>query len=339
VLIGAVGVLVVGYFLLKTLGLQRFEQPDSLSRALGNLPIILGCYLVVRGLYRLIRLAADLISPRSITGEVLWIELWKETQGTEDKPSRPLVHYFAVDDGAEGATAWALPSDWSGRSRPGDLVTITVRPWTRRITALVIDSSRAAQVAEDARASAAVTSAAVAAAAPADAADAADPAAVGISGPVLPGFGGAGQVPMPAVLASAAVASAVASAHGDGPRAVPELLGVDEVAAALERPVVSDGAGSRVQLGPFELVTFAEPGIGTPVLVIAVARGSAVELVMRGVRKKGTPLPGVGDEAWSGPGWVLGRRGSTMIRLNLESQATVSSQDLPGLLNLAISRL
>jgi hypothetical protein len=330
VLIGAVGVLVVGYFLLKTLGLQRFEQPDSLSRALGNLPIILGCYLVVRGLYRLIRLAADLISPKSITGEVLWIELWKETQGTEDKPSRPLVHYFAVDDGAEVVTAWALPSDWSGRSRPGDLVTITVRPWTRRITALVIDSSRAARVAEDARAVAAA------------AADAADPATAEISGPigpVLPGFGGAGQVPMPAVLASAAVASAVASAHGDGPKAVPELLGVDEVVAALERPVVSDGAGSRVQLGPFELVTFAEPGIGTPVLVIAVARGSAVELVMRGVRKKGTPLPGVGDEAWSGPGWVLGRRGSTMIRLNLESQATVSPQTLPGLLSLAISRL
>jgi len=347
VLIGAVGVLVVGYFLLKTLGLQRFEQPDNLSRALGNLPIILGCYLVVRGLYRLVRLAADLIAPKTVTGEVLWIELWKETQGSEDKPSRPLVHYFAVDDGAEGATAWALPSEWSGRSRPGDLVTITVRPWTRRVTALVIDSSRAAQVAEDARASTAVAAVAAAAASnaagAAGAAGAADPATTGISGPIVPGFdgvlGGSGGVPLSPVLASAAVASAVASARGDGPRAVPDLLGVDEVAAALERPVVSDGAGSRVQLGPFELVTFADPGIGTPVLVIAVARGSAVELVMRGVRRSGTPLPGVGDEAWSGPSWVLGRRGATMIRLNLESQATVSPQALPGLLSLAISRV
>jgi len=350
VLIGSAGVLVVGYFIVKAFGPQGFDPPDSRTRLLGDLPLILGLYLVVRGLYRLLRLGGDLLVPKTITGEVLWVELWKSTAEQEDKPARPLVHYFAVDDGTdERTTAWALPSDWYGRARPGDVVTITVRPWTRRITELVIDSSRAARLAE----AAGVTVAGSAAAGPASGATAAGSAAasgvgstvpipVGPLGSVIPGlgqaFGGDGGAALSPVLASAAVASAVASAQGGGAPAVPQLLSVDEVAAALGRPVVSDGAGARMQLGPFELVTFSQPA-GAPVLVVAVARGSAVGLVIRGVRRGGTPLPGVGDEAWSGQGWVLGRRGDTMIRLNLETGSAAATDALPGLLGTALGRI
>ena len=105
-----------------------------------RLPFLLGLYLVVRGLYRLARLALDLLAPRTVRGEVLWIQLWKQTVATEDKPARPLVHYFAVDDGTgDRTTAWALPSPWSGQARPGDVVTVTVRPWTRRVSSLRLD--------------------------------------------------------------------------------------------------------------------------------------------------------------------------------------------------------
>jgi hypothetical protein len=135
------------------------------------------------------------------------------------------------------------------------------------------------------------------------------------------------------------VACAVASANGDGAPGVPQLLDVNDVSAALGRPVVSDGSGARMQLGPFELVTFSEQQqAGPPVLGVAVARGAAVGLVMRGVRRNGTALPGVGDEAWCGAGWVLGRSGDTLVRLNLEPGAA-GEQALPDLLARALSRV
>lgn len=349
VLIGAAGVLVVGVFLLKAFGSQGFEWPDSLDSLLGDLPILLGLYLVIRGLYRLGRLAFDLLAPRVLSGEVLWVELWKSTAETEDKPSRPLVHYFAVDDGTdERMTAWALPSDWYGRARPGDLVTITVRPWTRRVTELAVDSSRAARLVGAASGSTPIAVPGSDVVGTGGGGASGDRAAVPVAalGSVIPGLGGilggSGEVAGTAlspVLASAAVASAVASAHGDGAPAVPQLLSLDEVVSVLGRPVTSDGAGARVQLGPFELVTFSEPQAGTPVLVIAVARGSAVGLVMRGVRRTGTPLSGVGDEAWSGQNWVLGRRGDTMIRLNLEPNTDIHPDSLPPLLAKALGRI
>jgi hypothetical protein len=157
----------------------------------------------------------------------------------------------------------------------------------------------------------------------------------GLSG-ILGGAGAAGGQALSPVLASAALASAVSSARGGGAPSVPELLSVEEVSAALGQVVVSDGAAARVKLGPFELVTFSLPQ-GTPVLVVSVARGSAVGLVMRGVRRLGTPLPGVGDEAWSGKGWVLARQGQTLVRLTLEGEAPAEA--LPALLAQALARV
>jgi hypothetical protein len=390
VLIGAAGTLVVGWFLLKSFAAQGFDSPDSVNRLVGEIPLLLGLYLVIRGLYRVARLAADLISPRTVTGEVLWIELWKSTAERENKPSVPIVHYFAVDDGTDDrTTAWACPSEWAARSRPGDVVTFSVRPWTRRLTSLEVVSSRAARLADAAGvptpvAGAASSAAAVTAADPAGsgssagsaggtvaggpaaaggpatggpatggaatggaatrgaAAGAAAAGPLGVLGAAVPGLGGilagAGGPDLSPVLAAAAVDSAVAEAQGQGLPAVPQLVSVDEVAAALGRPVVSDGANARVQLGPFELVTFSEPGGSKPLLVVSVARGSAVSLVMRGLRRGGTPLPGVGDEAYLGSTWVLGRVDETLIRINLEAGAG-AGQALPGLLATALSRI
>jgi hypothetical protein len=70
---------------------------------------------------------------------VLWVEVWRSESQGEDRPSRPWLHYLAVDDGTDDrTTAWALPSEWSGRCHDGDTVTIRVRPWSRRVVDVTV---------------------------------------------------------------------------------------------------------------------------------------------------------------------------------------------------------
>jgi hypothetical protein len=93
-----------------------------------------GIALLVLGLYVLVRALLDLATTRTITGEVLWHESWKSTGGSDDEPARPWLDHLAIDDGTDDrTTAWGLPSEWGGRCADGDTVTITVRPWSRRI--------------------------------------------------------------------------------------------------------------------------------------------------------------------------------------------------------------
>src|SRR6185369_5499802 len=107
---------------------------DRLHLVLGliaDAAALLSLLLLVFGAYTFVRSLLDLALVRTITGEVLWQELWKSTNGTENRPSRPWLHYLAVDDGSgDRTTAWGLPSEFSGLSRDGDTVTIQVRPWS-----------------------------------------------------------------------------------------------------------------------------------------------------------------------------------------------------------------
>jgi hypothetical protein len=97
----------------------------------------LGIVLVLAGTYAIARATVDYANPRQIEGEVLWVSVWRKTSGGEDRPAVPWLHHLAVDDGvADPARAWGLPSEWSGRARPGDVVRIRVHPWTRRVVAL-----------------------------------------------------------------------------------------------------------------------------------------------------------------------------------------------------------
>lgn len=95
--------------------------------------------ILLFGVYLLIRALVDLAATREITGEVLWRENWKSRGGGEDQPPVPWLDYLAVDDGsADRTTAWGVPvgADWS--CRDGDTVTITVRPWSRRVAGLAV---------------------------------------------------------------------------------------------------------------------------------------------------------------------------------------------------------
>jgi hypothetical protein len=395
--------LVIGFFVLKLFGRAFEASPDGGGDIATDVIDLLGAYLLARGIYQGVRLGLDLAAPKTITGEVLWIEPWKSKPQKNDQPSIPLVDYFAIDDGADDrTTAWALPSEWSARCRPGDVVKFEVRPWTRRITELSMVSSRterltgpataAAAAAEAAAVTAAAANAAAVAATPAAGTAAAGTAAgvaqltgatvmaadsgvadqgsadqgaqvtrpipaatkspygqaahelaglTGVRGDTALGglidlaglaIGKRGATASTAKAAAAAnVTAQTAAAAGKAP-----LLTVDEVSAALGRTVQTDG--SRLSFGPFELLTFTVPAASGPVLTVAVARGRATTLVRRTARG-GSPLAGIGDEASQGPDWVLGRRGETMIRINLQHGSGIPGQVLPGLLATAIARL
>lgn len=109
-----------------------------------------GVLLLLYGAYALARTLLDLATVRTITGEVLWVEVWRSTARTEDSPSRPWLHYLAVDDGTDDrTTAWALPSEWAGRCHDGDTVRIRVRPWSRLVIGLdVVGHGRPRALAE-----------------------------------------------------------------------------------------------------------------------------------------------------------------------------------------------
>jgi hypothetical protein len=147
----AVLAIVVGALLLRfTTDVLDFLVPgQALDRVSGGAGAA-GVLLLLYGLYALARTLIDLATVRTITGEVLWEEVWRSTARTEDSPSRPWLHHLAVDDGTDDrTTAWALPSEWAGRCHDGDTVTIRVRPWSRLVVALdVVGHGRPRALAE-----------------------------------------------------------------------------------------------------------------------------------------------------------------------------------------------
>jgi hypothetical protein len=69
------------------------------------------CCCLLRGGYRLARTVLDLAAPLTLTGEVLWTEVWRSTGAGANSPPRPWLYYLAVDDGSDDrTTAWGLPS-------------------------------------------------------------------------------------------------------------------------------------------------------------------------------------------------------------------------------------
>jgi hypothetical protein len=98
-----------------------------------------GLLLLLLGVYLMIRALLDLAMAREITGEVLWRETWKSRGGGEDEPPVPWLDYLAIDDGTGDRTvAWGVPISSSTSCQDGDTVTVTVRPWSRRVITLTV---------------------------------------------------------------------------------------------------------------------------------------------------------------------------------------------------------
>ncbi len=109
-----------------------------------NLGLVAGAYLVLRGLYLLVRTLLDLMPPRVITGEVLWADPWRPGRLALRQEIYvwrvPHVSYLVVDDGeSDRITAWAVPTRKS--AEPGQRVRIAVRPWSRRVVSLTLVES------------------------------------------------------------------------------------------------------------------------------------------------------------------------------------------------------
>jgi len=91
------------------------------------------------GGYVLSRAFLDLATTRVITGQVLWVEVWRSHPGNDDRPPRPWLDYLAVDDGSgDRTTAWGLPRKLGVSCRDGDTVRLRVRPWSRRVVELTV---------------------------------------------------------------------------------------------------------------------------------------------------------------------------------------------------------
>ncbi|GAA1790984.1 hypothetical protein GCM10009682_11240 [Luedemannella flava] len=129
---------------LRPTGADRPGTGSKIMLALAATGVVYGAYLLVRALI-------DRAAPVEITGEAIYIRLWRQHSRLRLKDHRPWLHYLAVDDGGSGVTrAWGLPDGLVNRVRPGDLVTIHVRPWSRRVlTVAPAGRGRAARAATD----------------------------------------------------------------------------------------------------------------------------------------------------------------------------------------------
>ncbi|NUR26365.1 MAG: DUF2207 domain-containing protein, partial [Catenulispora sp.] len=95
--------------------------------------VAFGWFLAVLSAYKLIRNLIDVLTPRELTGQVLWVEPWPTTALGSDVTGRS---YLALDHGQDRTTAFARPTFRA--CSPGDTVRIKVRRWTRRVIDLTI---------------------------------------------------------------------------------------------------------------------------------------------------------------------------------------------------------
>jgi len=300
-LVPAVVALILGTLLMR----YRLGPVEDLpAQAAGTYRLVtfwLAVALLVRGGYRLARGVLDLALPVSLTGEVLWIEVWRSKSGGNDSPPVPWLYYLAIDDGRDDrTTAWGMPSELLGRADCGDLVQIKVRRWTRRVAELtVVEHGSAARVA----------------AADSHTGTAVDPDE---RSRVSSGHG---------ILAGALQAVAVAA---------DSLLTVDEVTRGVGQPVRTSAAPS---VGPVSMAAYSTVDGNRPALQVMVVHGPAAAMAIR-TRRRNQPLPGIGDEAFTGEGWAAARRGDTVLMLQLHGAGTrTDPRALPWLLATATARL
>jgi hypothetical protein len=265
-----------------------------------------GWVLLGYGGYLLVRTLLDLATIRTVTGEVLWIEKWRQRSGGKDRPPVTWLDYLAVDDGkADKTTAWGLPRGPLGTCRDRDTITIRVRPWSRRVVALtVVEHGRTRQLVD----------------APVEADDE-------VVNPVLASLNSA----------LGRVSGAVASARAEpGKRLAEQVLTVDEVSRALGMPVQEP---QRLPTpGPVATAVFATAHGNRQVLMVGVASGRTGRWLTRQA-SRGTSLAGIGEEAYLRRDQAVVRAGDSIVLLTLLGAGRSRRDALPELLRLAAARI
>ena len=133
-----------GYALIRyrpvILGFDVPIGPDGLSRTVLQVLIPV---LVAYGGYTVLAAVATAVTPVTVTGEVLWLQVWKSSRPDGERPPVPWLFHLAVDDGRRDCTvAWGLPAHLERSFDSGDVVAIKARRWTRRIIELRVTGRR-----------------------------------------------------------------------------------------------------------------------------------------------------------------------------------------------------
>jgi hypothetical protein len=224
-----------------------------------------GYALLAVGVYMLVRAVLDAQRPVDVTGQVLRRRTWRSG-----------LEYLVIDDGtADRTTAWGLPGRWSDLCGDGDVVTITARPWTRRVVQ-VIRHSRG-------------------------------PAAAGAGEPT-------GAVVMDIFGEERPV------------RLGPLPVSVEDVTRFAGRPVHARPGPQRVE--------FRAEDDNALVLRAEWAYGASGRLAWQlNGRGRGTPLPGIGDEAYAAGNRVVMRAGDLTLLLIAVGAGRIGIPHLPWLLS------
>ncbi|HEY7174015.1 MAG TPA: hypothetical protein VH442_03775, partial [Micromonosporaceae bacterium] len=287
-----VGVLLIRYWY-HAVGSVFSSVPQASAAAsyaalIKGIGLLVGIVALGYGIYAFVRTVIDLAAPRTVTGEVVWQEVWRRT--SHGDVSAPVLYYLAVDDGSGDATrAWALPSAMSHLCNNTDVVTIVVRRWSRRVvSATVVSRSPSSQLAQ---ANAGATS--------------------GTDDDLI-----ATAMGIPTARSSGAAAGPLAGLIGSLVTPAGPLLTADEVGAALGLPVTLRDRRSPNSPVPVEISEFTGAD-GSVVLTVMHSGGLIARMAMRRDSRQSEAIAGVGDEARGGPGWVAARRGEDVLLLRL----------------------
>ncbi|MEV0714638.1 hypothetical protein [Asanoa sp. NPDC050611] len=267
--------------------ISTYTSPTRLAAA------ALATLFIVWGLYRIVRATIDHHTPVEITGEVLWIEVWRTASQGEDSPSVPWLHHYAVDDGtADRTVAWGLPSEWSSRSSPGDVVRLRVRRWSRRVVDLAVVRE------------------------------------------------GGGHALHRGFDTSDNTDNLVLEALGERKRPAARVMLRDQAATAvLPAEDVARAVGAQIkvrEIGPIN--GLYETTDGKPVAMIQMQRGPLAKMWWAAA-KRGTPVPGVGDEAFMSETGGAIRKGDAVVILVLHRGGRAAAPHLPWLLGQVATRL
>jgi hypothetical protein len=112
------------------------------------------------------------------------------------------------------------------------------------------------------------------------------------------------------------------------------LLTADDVGRALGVPVSARGGASAGPI-PVGAVQFHGPD-GQVAVMLMVMSGLPAQFAIRS-RRRFPPLPGIGDEAYAGPGFAMARRGDTVLAVTVRTAA--DPRAVPWLLATAVERL
>jgi hypothetical protein len=294
--------MLAGYGILRLFGVASFGSINDRWDAVLLLLPISGGALVLLGGYRLLRTLVDLLAPRTLHGEVLWVAVWRSQQ--KDNSSFPYVHYLAVDDGSsDRTTAWALPESVTRGFGPGDVVELTVRPWSRRVTAVSVLHSR------------------------------------GVYGPDLTAPAVGVSATTPGVIGGDLITAQELSAWLGVPLTANRIqqagLPLD---AWVFRPAAqhSGAAGAN---GAGGSGADPDPADSNAAAVTVSAGNAMIDRLLLRAHRNGQPVPGLGEEAYLTERGAIARQGDMVVRVALTQAWPVSREALIGVLGTALSRL